>query len=62
MKEPKIGEIITITLEVVKRTRQIGCDNCFFNRKGDCYAGYFDFDCSVLFRSDENNVIFKEVK
>ena len=62
MNEIKVGERVTITLEVVKRSMQNSCNNCFFNRKGDCYARYFDFDCSMLFRSDENNVIFKEVK
>lgn len=40
MKELKVGERFSITLEVVE---QNGCKGCFF--EGDCYAYLFDFVC-----------------
>lgn len=57
MKEFKVGERFSITLEVVE---QNGCKGCFF--EGDCYACLFDFVCMPDFRSDGKEVIFKEVK
>ncbi|WP_270265920.1 hypothetical protein [Segatella copri] len=57
MKELKVGERITVTLEVVK---QSGCRGCFFETPG-CIAPY-KFKCGRTSRSDNQNVIFKEVK
>lgn len=64
MKEIKVGERITVTLEVVE---QNNCDGCFFGHDDTCYNptvnGWSDgFDCEPENRSDHKNVIFKEVK
>ena len=64
MKELKVGERVTITLEVVW---QDGCDGCFFSIDGTCYNptrnGWADgFQCEPEDRSDGKGVIFKEVK
>lgn len=59
MKELKVGEKITITLEVVE---SIDCKGCFFEGSNKCGAAYFYFPCSKKFRSDGKSVIFKEVK
>ena len=60
MKELKVGERVTITLEAIEH---ITCEGCFF--KG--IAGYCGVALLVLmrlpkYRSYKNNVIFKEVK
>lgn len=55
MKELKVGERVTITLEVVKAK---GCSGCFFNNNG-CFASKLGLDCILPNRT---NVIFKEVK
>ena len=55
MKEFKVGEKITITLEVVKAK---GCSGCFFNNDR-CASGELGLDCIL---SNGTNVIFKEVK
>ena len=55
MKEHKIGEKFTITLEVVK---QEGCKGCFFVNLGICLIT----SCRISKRSDRKHVIFKEVK
>ena len=55
MKELKLGERVTITLEVVKAK---GCSGCFFNN-GSCVSGEFGLDCIL---PNGTNVIFKEVK
>ena len=55
MKELKVGERVTITLEVVKAK---GCSGCFFNN--DRYVSdELGLDCILPNRT---NVIFKEVK
>ena len=64
MVELKVGERVTITLEVVW---QDGCDGCFFSIDGTCYNptrnGWADgFQCEPEDRSDGKHVIFKEVK
>ncbi len=62
MKEIKVGERVTITLEVVE---QESCNGCFFNGADD-YCGVtslgLKLECVSQFRSDYKNVIFKEVK
>ena len=58
MKELKVGERVTITLEAVK-----GCDGCFFDwRNGCCVAISLGMECVPKYRSDHKSVIFKEVK
>ena len=60
MKELKIGERLTITLEAVEAVK--GCDGCFFDRDGGCAAISLGIECSPEYRSDGKDVIFKEVK
>ena len=60
MKELKVRERVTITLEVVKVK---GCSGCFFDgRNGCCVAISLGMECAPKYRSDKKNVIFKEVK
>lgn len=56
MKELKVGERVTITLEVVEKP---SCYGCFFF--GKC-NGDGRVKCSIQDRSDDKSVIFKEVK
>lgn len=62
MKELKVGERVTITLEVVE---QKSCKGCFFNGADD-YCGAtslgLKLECVSQCRSDGKNIIFKEVK
>ena len=61
MKELKIGERLTITLEAVETVK--GCDGCFFDgRNSCCVAISLGMECAPKYRSDKKNVIFKEVK
>lgn len=64
MKELKVGEKVTITLEVVE---QDSCDGCFFFQEGTCYNPTINdwadsFKCEPYERLDGKEVIFKEVK
>lgn len=59
MKELKVGERLTITLEAVK---QNGCEGCFFEEMDDCGASAIGLNCVSRYRSDGKSVIFKEVK
>ena len=64
MKELKVGERFSVTLEIVE---QNSCDDCFFGYDDICYNptynGWCDgFQCEPKERSDGKNVIFKEVK
>ena len=59
MKKLKVGERITITLEVVEHN---GCTGCFFDANTCCYANRLGFKCGKSTRSDGKNVIFKEIK
>ena len=62
MKELKIGERATITLEVVK-TNGYSCKGCFFDDYvNSCEEWRKYYPCSDKERSDHKNVIFKEVK
>ena len=60
MKELKVGEKLTITLEVAEAIK--GCDGCFFDRDGGCVAISLGMECSPEYRSDGKNIIYKEVK
>lgn len=55
MIELKVGERVTITLEVVA---QNSCDDCFFGKIDRCK----EFACFERERLDHKNIIFKEVK
>lgn len=64
MKELKVGERVTITLEVVEHG---DCDDSFFSIDGTCHNptinGWTDgFQCEAEDRSDYKNVNFKEIK
>lgn len=60
MEELKVGERVTVTLEVVERA---DCDGCFFEgADGCCGASSLELYCVSKYRSDGKNVIFKEVK
>ena len=59
MKELKVGERVTITLEAVEHN---GCTGCFFNVCDFCYANKLGFKYGKDTRSDHKNVIFKQVK
>jgi hypothetical protein len=59
MKEFKVGERVTITLEAVE---QGSCKGCFFCWAGACtYKGNTHY-CCASFRIDNKPIIFKEVK
>ena len=60
MKELKVGERLTITLEAVEAVK--GCNGCFFDRDGGCVAISLGIECSPEYRSDNKDVIYKEVK
>lgn len=62
MKELKVGERVTITLEAVEAVKSKGYDGCFFDRNGGCVAISLGMECVPKYRSDKKNVIFKEVK
>ena len=64
MKELKVGERFSVTLEIVE---QNSCDGCFFGHDDTCHNptlnGLADgFDCEQENRSDGKSIIFKEVK
>lgn len=61
-EELKVGERVTITLEVVE---QDDCEGCFFNVFDLQEGGYTcmcKHKCCKFNRSDGKNIIFKEVK
>lgn len=63
MKELKIGEKVTITLEAVE---QSSCDGCYFDDGNTCHnptlnGGMEGFQCLSKDRSDGKDVIFKLV-
>ena len=61
MKELKVGERVTITLEAVEAVK--GCNGCFFDgRNGCCVAISLGMECVPKYRSDHKDIIFKEVK
>lgn len=58
MEELKVGQRVTITLEVVEEN---GCEGCFFFGKYRCFAPSKS-KCSNVLRSDGKDIVFKEVK
>lgn len=62
MKELKVGERVTITLEVAEADGY-SCKGCIFGDSIDaCEEWTHHYSCSAKERSDHKNVIFKEVK
>uniref|UniRef100_UPI0040271894 hypothetical protein n=1 Tax=Segatella hominis TaxID=2518605 RepID=UPI0040271894 len=60
MKELKVGERVTVTLEVVE---QKDCQGCFFNGVYGCHGPIFlESECAAECRSDGKDIIYKEVK
>ena len=59
MKELKVGERVTITLEVVEHNN---CEGCFFYIQEEGYSCMSENKCGKYDRSDGKSVIFKEVK
>ena len=60
MKELKVGERVTITLEAIEHRT---CEGFFFKGiAGYCGAAPLGLMCLPKYRSDKKNVIFKEVK
>ena len=60
MKELKVGERVTVTLEVVE---QADCVGCFFNEANDnCGATSLGLECAPRYRSDHKSVIFKLIE
>lgn len=62
MKELKVGERITITLETIEEKNCLPCEECFFASFGNGCIVKDVLACNFLDRSDGKNVIFKEVK
>jgi hypothetical protein len=58
MKELKIGERVTITLEAVEQSL---CDGCYFDSGNICLKPTGGFQCCPKDRSDGKDVIFKLV-
>ena len=59
MKELKVGERVTITLEAVEHNT---CEGCFFKGIADyCNAVSLGWMCVSKY-PDHKNIIFKEVK
>lgn len=62
MKEFKVGERVTITLEVVEEKNCLPCEECFFASFGNGCIVKDVLACNYSNRSDHKNVLFKEVK
>lgn len=60
MKELKVGERVTITLEVIEQP--VGCNGCYFDTGREDIPCICKYKCNRCTRSDHKNVIFKEVK
>ena len=61
MKEFKVGEKITITLEAVEADGY-SCKGCFFDDSlNACEEWRKHYSCSTKERSDGKNIIYKEV-
>lgn len=61
MKELKVGEKVTITLEAVEADGD-SCKECFFNNRKSCSEWRQYCPCSTKERLDHKNVIFKRIK
>lgn len=63
MKELKVGERVTVTLEAVEAVEGKSCDGCFFDESNSfCVAITLGMECTSKYRSDSKNIIYKEVK
>ena len=62
MKELKVGEKVTITLEAVEEKNCLPCEECFFASFGNGCIVKDVLACNFFERSDGKNIIFKEVK
>lgn len=63
MKELKVGERVTVTLEAVEAVEGKGCDGCFFDGTNSfCAAIALGMKCDSKYRSDGKNIIYKKVK
>ena len=58
MKELKVGERVTITLEAVE---QMSCAGCFFCWAGACTCKGNSY-CAARSREDNKPIIFKQIK
>ena len=59
MDKLKVGERVTITLEVVEQT---DCEGCLFDTVYGCSSPMFlGTECAAECRSDGKDVIFKKV-
>ena len=61
MKALKVGERVTITLEVTEADGD-SCKGCFFNHRKSCSEWRQYCPCSTKERLDRKNVIFKRIK
>ena len=61
MKELKVGERVTITLEAVEEGRYY-CGGCIFEDSVNCEEWRNHYPCSNNERSDGKNIVFKKVK
>ena len=61
MKELKVGERVTITLEAIEVDGD-SCKGCFFNHRKSCGEWRQYCSCSTNERLDHKNVIFKRIK
>lgn len=60
MKELKVGERVTITLEAVEEGRYI-CAGCIFDDSVNCEEWRIRYPCRSKERSDGKNIVFKKV-
>ena len=58
MNELKVGEMFSVTLEIVERN---SCEGCFFTQAGG-YPCTREYICSKFKRLDGKSIIFQEVK
>ena len=61
MKELKVGERVTITLEVTEADGD-SCKGGFFNHRKSCSEWRQYCPCSTKERLDQKNIIFKRIK
>lgn len=61
MKEYKIGEQFTINIGTVERLESMSCQDCIFSGDKDMQICN-RLACLASERSDDKNVIFKEIK
>ena len=62
MKELKIGERITVTLEAVEEKNYLPCEECFFASFGNGCIVKDVLACNYSNRADHKNVFFKLIK